>query len=162
MTSTSESTRPSLPAPSAVALVAHGRVDVEHAVGRVEELAAAAGVRVVEEPGDADLVVALGGDGTMLRTLRALLGTAIPVIGVNYGRVGFLASIKPGNLERDLARVFAGEYVVVELPTLEAQLDGTTEIAVNDVVATSSTLGRMVELAGRSAARISAPFPATG
>ena len=43
--------------------------------------------------------------------------------------------------------MFAGEYVVVELPTLEVQLDGETHVAVNDVVATSSTLGRMVELA---------------
>ena len=46
----------------------------------------------------------------------------------------------------DLARVFAGDYRTIEQPTLEAQLDGQTLVAVNDVVATSSTLGRMIEL----------------
>src|SRR5213075_1077969 len=50
-------------------------------------------------------------------------------------------------LERQLARVFAGEYHAVELPTLEVRLNGERHVAVNDVVATSSTLGRMVELA---------------
>ena len=68
------------------------------------------------------------------------------MIGVNFGRVGFLASIEPDDLERDLARVFSGEYLLIELPTLEVQLDGKTHLAVNDVVATSATLGRMVEL----------------
>ena len=68
------------------------------------------------------------------------------MIGVNFGRVGFLASITPERLEADLARVFAGEYRVIEQPTLEARLDGKTFAAVNDVVATSSTLGRMIEL----------------
>jgi NAD+ kinase len=92
-------------------------------------------------------VVVLGGDGTMLRTLAKLLGSEVPVIGVNFGRVGFLASIRPEDLERDLERAFKGEYAVVELPTLEVRHDGERHVAVNDVVATSSTLGRMVELA---------------
>ena len=105
-----------------------------------------AGVALVAEPEEAQLAVALGGDGTILRTLAALLGRGVPVIGVNFGRVGFLASIEPDRLEEDLLRVFAGDYVVLEQSTLEAQLDGQTFVAVNDVVATSSTLGRMVEL----------------
>jgi NAD+ kinase len=147
MTSTSESTQQSRPAVSVAALVTHGRVDVEEAVARVRRVAERSGVELVDEPGEAELAVALGGDGTILRTLRGLLGTEIPVLGVNYGRVGFLASIEPEHLERDLARVFAGEFLVVELPTLEAQLDGETQVAINDVVVTSSMLGRMVELA---------------
>jgi NAD+ kinase len=101
----------------------------------------------VDEPRDAEIAIALGGDGTILRTLAHLLGTDVPVIGVNFGRVGFLASIKPDALERDLERVLSGHYVVTELPTLELRLDGDRQVAVNDVVATSSTLGRMVELA---------------
>jgi NAD+ kinase len=90
--------------------------------------------------------VAVGGDGTILRTLAKLLGTDVPVIGINFGRVGFLASIAPDRLEEDLARVFTGEYRTIEQPTLEAQLDGERLVAVNDVVATSSALGRMIEL----------------
>jgi NAD+ kinase len=144
MTSTSESPQPSRPETAAV--VAHGRIDVGPAVERVRRVAEGAGVSMVDDPAAADLTVAVGGDGTILRTLGRLLGTSVPVIGVNYGRVGFLASIAPERLEQDLARVFAGEYRVLELPTLEVDLDGDRHVAVNDVVATSGTLGRMVEL----------------
>jgi NAD+ kinase len=146
MTSTSGSQQLSQPISSA-AVVTHGRVDVHDAVERVRALADRLGVRIVEEPRDADLAVVLGGDGTILRTLAHLLGADVPVIGVNFGRVGFLASIRPAELEAALARVFAGEYLVTELPTAELALNGDRHVAVNDVVATSSTLGRMVELA---------------
>jgi NAD+ kinase len=128
------------------AVVAHGRVDVRGAVERVQTAAERAGVELVDEPERAQLAVAVGGDGTILRTLARLLGTEVPVIGVNFGRVGFLASIAPERLEDDLARVFAGEFRTIEQPTLEARLDGDAFVAVNDVVATSSTLGRMIEL----------------
>jgi NAD+ kinase len=146
MTSLSGSTQRSRPV-STAAVVAHGRRDVDDAVERVRAVTERVGVSLVEEPRDAELVVAIGGDGTMLRTLTKLLGSGVPVLGVNFGRVGFLASIRPTELERDLERVFAGEYTVVELSTLEARLNGDRHIAVNDVVATSSILGRMIELA---------------
>jgi NAD+ kinase len=68
------------------------------------------------------------------------------VIGVNFGRVGFLASMHPDELDEGLARAFAGDFVVVELPTLEARVGDERSAAVNDVVVTSGTLGRMVEL----------------
>jgi NAD+ kinase len=144
MTSTSESRPPSKP--ESVAIVVHGRVDVTAAVERVREVAQRSGVAVVDEPADSELTVVVGGDGTMLRTLAELLGTGVPVIGVNFGRVGFLASIEPERLEQDVARVLAGDYRVAELPTLKVHLDGLHHVAVNDVVATSATLGRMVEL----------------
>jgi NAD+ kinase len=145
MTSTSGSMQRSRPV-STAAVVTHGRVDVGEAVERVRAVAERVGVTLVDDPRKAEIVVALGGDGTMLRTLAQLLGSKVPVIGVNFGRVGFLASIRPDDLERNLERVFAGEFVVVELSTLEVRLNGDRHIAVNDVVATSSTLGRMVEL----------------
>jgi NAD+ kinase len=95
----------------------------------------------------ADLGVVLGGDGTMLRALQQFLGTGVPVLGVNFGRVGFLASIAADELEDGLTRAFGGDYRVFELTTLEADVDGTRRPAVNDVVAHGSVLGRMVELA---------------
>jgi NAD+ kinase len=144
MTSTNGSSRHS-PVEIA-AVVAHGRIDVREAVDRVRAVAERAGIELVDEPERAQVAVAVGGDGTILRTLARLLGTGVPVIGINYGRVGFLAAIMPERLEDDLARVFAGEYRTIEQPTLEARLDGETFVAVNDVVATSSTLGRMIEL----------------
>src|SRR5205823_4269279 len=128
MTSTTKSTERSRPV-STAAVVTHGRVDVESAVERVKAVAEHTGVKLVDEPRDADLVVALGGDGTMLRTLKHLLGSNVPVIGVNFGRVGFLASIRPEDLERDLERVFAGEYVPIELPTIQVRLDGEKHVA---------------------------------
>jgi NAD+ kinase len=146
MTSTSGSMQRSRPV-STAAVVTHGRHELGDAVDRVRGVAERAGVRLIDEPREAELVVALGGDGTMLRTLAELLGSGVPVIGVNFGRVGFLASIAPDDLERDLERVFTGEYAAIELPTLQVSLNGERHVAVNDVVVTSSTLGRMVELA---------------
>src|SRR5262249_18478025 len=99
MTSKSESSRHS-PIETA-AVVAHGRIDGRDAVEQVRAVAERAGVAMVDEPGRAQLAVAVGGDGTILRTLARLLGTGVPVIGINFGRVGFLASIAPGRLEED-------------------------------------------------------------
>jgi NAD+ kinase len=98
------------------------------------------------DPASADIVVVLGGDGTMLRALTRFLGTGVPVIGVNFGRVGFLSSMGRRDLEAGLGRVFAGEYEVVELPTLELEHPDGREVAVNDVVVASGSLGRMIEL----------------
>ncbi|MGZ4462068.1 MAG: NAD(+)/NADH kinase [Gaiellaceae bacterium] len=95
---------------------------------------------------EVDLALVLGGDGTMLRTLGRFLETRVPVLGVNYGRVGFLTSISRLSLEDGLARAFAGEVDVLELPTLDVAAGGELRAAVNDVVATSATLGRIVEL----------------
>jgi NAD+ kinase len=129
------------------ALVVHGKPEhVAGAVARLEALAARVGVELVDGEQDADLAVVLGGDGTMLRALARFLAGGIPVIGVNYGRVGFLTAIAPDGLERDLERVFAGDYRVLELPTLEVETAGRTEVAVNDVVITSGTIGRIIEL----------------
>ena len=82
----------------------------------------------------------------MLRALKRFLGAGVPVIGVNYGRVGFLASMGKEELEAGLGRAFDGEFDVVELPTLEVDVGGERHPAVNDVVAHSGVLGRMVEL----------------
>ncbi len=144
------------------AVLTHGQAEaIGPALERVETIAARAGVELVfpldevskheiaetaQELADADLVVVLGGDGTMLRALRRLLGTGIPAIGVNFGRVGFLTAIAADDLETALPQVFAGGHRVIELPTLEIELDGRRDAAVNDMVAASSAVGRMVEL----------------
>jgi NAD+ kinase len=66
---------------------------------------------------------------------------------VNFGRVGFLASVDKDQLEEGVRRAFAGDFRVVELATLEVEVAGERIPAVNDVVALSATRGRMVELA---------------
>jgi len=163
MSSTTGSTPPSGEPVRCAAVLTHGRAEtIGPALRRVEAAAAKAGVELVfpqdevskheihetpHELADAELVVVLGGDGTMLRSLRRLLGTGIPAVGVNFGRVGFLTAISERDLDTELPRVFAGDYRVIELPTLEVDLDGERRAAVNDVVAASATVGRMVELA---------------
>jgi NAD+ kinase len=145
-----------------VAVVTHGKPEtIGAALEQLQALAAERGVELLypdeelekhgldREDGDlssADLAVVLGGDGTMLRGLKRFLGSNVPVIGVNFGRVGFLAAMDGGSLEEGLGRVFAGDYEVVELPVLEASAAGKRWEAVNDVVVTSSTLGRMIEI----------------
>jgi NAD+ kinase len=145
------------------AVVTHGKPEtIGPALDRLDRVADAAAVelvlpedelakhRLTDHGGrveDADLAVVLGGDGTMLRALNRFLGTGVPVLGVNFGVVGFLSTVPADELEDGLRRAFAGEFEVVELPTLEAVAGDERYTAVNDVVATSSTLGRMVELA---------------
>jgi NAD+ kinase len=144
-----------------VAVITHGRPETSgEALGRLRALAEERAIELVmpedelEKHGDgargevkdADLAVVLGGDGTMLRALRRFLGSSVPVVGVNLGRVGFLASVAADDLEEGLGRTFAGDYEVVELPALEASAGGGRWPAVNDMVVASSTVGRMIEL----------------
>jgi NAD+ kinase len=138
----------------------HGRVDrVAPALEELRRLAEDAGVELLFDDDEAgkhgvatsaadepDLCVVLGGDGTVLRALARFLGRGVPVLGVNFGRVGFLTGVRREELAGGLRRAFAGELRVTELPTLAVEVDGRRLVAVNDVVATSSQLGRMVEL----------------
>jgi NAD+ kinase len=150
MTSTSASTEQS-PANRVgrAAVVTHGKPQaIGSALARLANVARETGVELQEGPdaADVDLVVVLGGDGTMLRALGRYLGTGIPVIGVNFGRVGFLASIERDDLESGLARVFAGDYKVEELPTLDVEVGDERRVAVNDLVVASAVVGRMIQL----------------
>jgi NAD+ kinase len=135
---------------STVSLIPSGNAElVERALARVRQAAERQGVRVVDGEETPDLAVVVGGDGTMLRALARFVGTDVPVLGVNYGRVGFLTAVAPDALEEQLGRVFAGDYAVIPLPTLELRIRGESYAAVNDAVITSGTIGRIVELGYR-------------
>lgn len=82
----------------------------------------------------ADVCVVFGGDGTILRSLGTLLGSGVPTVGVNYGHVGFLASLPHDGWFDGLQDMVAGEYRVVDLLTVDAWVDGKRFAAVNDVV----------------------------
>jgi NAD+ kinase len=134
-----------MPSVKRAAVVTIDRDGVEDPLARLRGVADSSGVELVDGD-DADIAIVLGGDGTMLRALARFLGTGVPVIGVNFGRVGFLTAIAGDELEAGVARVFSGEYRTQPLSTLEATLNGTTKVAVNDVVVAAGTLGRLIEL----------------
>lgn len=69
-----------------------------------------------------DCLVVLGGDGTFLRAARALVGTEVPVLGVNSGRIGFLSKVEPDALEATLADLLSGDYEIEPRLMLQAQL----------------------------------------
>ena len=126
-------------------VVTHGVTrNVDEAVARLAVVAQGAGVELVDDGKPTDLAVCLGGDGTMLRALTRFLDTGVPVIGANFGRVGFLTAIPGEELESGMTRVFAGEYDVVSLPTLEVEIGGSSHHVVNDMVVVSGTPGRIV------------------
>ena len=98
--------------------------------------AAALGFRTVgeDELRSADLCLVLGGDGTILRGLSRLLGSRVPTLGVNYGNVGFLASLPREGWQEGLEKILRGDYQVIDLLTVDVLLGGKHYSAVNDVI----------------------------
>jgi NAD+ kinase len=149
--------------------------DLPGAVARLGDICALHGVEVVfverdvsEAPPDparaallheqVDLVVALGGDGTLLRAARLVAEREIPIFGVNLGQLGFLTNTAEAELEEGLARVLAGEGILDRRFTLHAQVvaagrpKGEAYHALNDVVVHRPTASRVtpVHLAVRA------------
>jgi NAD+ kinase len=99
----------------------------------------------------ADLVVVLGGDGSMLSAARLLAPTSVPLIGVNQGRLGFLTDIALGAMIEQMGKVLAGEYQIEPRTMLDVAVhrDGTTPfttIALNDLVVNKGATGRLIEI----------------
>ena len=91
-------------------------------------------IEITDDPGEAvDLVIVLGGDGTILTALRRYAGTGVPVFAVNYGEVGFLATIDPDTLADDFERAFSGEFDTIQLPTISVGRPEGTWSALNDI-----------------------------
>jgi NAD+ kinase len=82
---------------------------------------------------DVELCVVLGGDGTILRALRRYAGTSVPVFAVNFGEVGFLATIDPDQVLDGFERAFSGQFEVLTLPAIALELPGGAQAAINDV-----------------------------
>jgi NAD+ kinase len=95
---------------------------------------AAAGIETVDQlPRQADLCLVLGGDGSILYALRHFARSGVPVFGVNFGTVGFLAAVEREEASEGIRRAFAGETEAVDLPGLELKVDGEPRVALNDV-----------------------------
>jgi NAD+ kinase len=111
--------------------------------------------REVEALGrEADLIVAIGGDGTMLFAAQLAIGRGVPLLGINRGRLGFLTDVSPDEMIGTFDAVLEGRYETDSRQLLDAQLtlaDGRTAEyrALNDVVVQRHESGRMVELETR-------------
>jgi NAD+ kinase len=98
-----------------------------------------------------DLVCVLGGDGTFLRTAGAIGDNGVPALGVNLGRIGFLAKVETDDLERALDQVADGDYVLDERFRIQATVirqDGTREShsCLNEVVVARGGRVRMIQV----------------
>jgi NAD+ kinase len=155
--------------PGSITIFSHTRPgDTGPALRRIAELAKEAGVELrlpAEEiqkhglvPGaveaasgdsllDTGMAVVLGGDGTILTHLRMFAGTEVPVFAINYGAIGFLATVEPWELDDGVRRALEGEIDVMALPGLLAEIDGGERLAVNDVSFHRRHNGRVAELA---------------
>ena len=100
--------------------------------------------------GTANLVIAIGGDGTMLNAAMLIAGSATPVLGINRGRLGFLADIGQADMLSKVDDVLAGNYIEDKRLYLEVSLGSgpkaRTLNALNDVVIQRSDTGRMVDI----------------
>jgi NAD+ kinase len=97
-----------------------------------------------------DLLVVIGGDGTMLRVARQIAGTNVPLLGINAGRLGFLTQITSDQIERAFDQLESGEYELESRCLLsgEAKIgpEEIHEIALNDFVLSRGIKSRMIEL----------------
>jgi len=118
-----------------------------------EELSASLrGRRKGCSPGDfrkhSQLVVAIGGDGTILNAARVLAPHDVPVLGVNLGTLGFLAEVIPRDLHRAMGKVLAGKHTIEERMLLKARIgdSGAWHYALNDMVIDKGGISRVIEL----------------
>jgi len=125
-------------------------------VATAEEVAkhdhAASGVERVDSlPSDPDLCLVLGGDGSILYALRQFARTGVPVFGVNFGTVGFLAAVEREEAEQGIRRALTGETEAVDLPGLAVDVEGEERFALNDVSFSRRPRDRVAELSYRIA-----------
>jgi NAD+ kinase len=100
-----------------------------------------------------DILVVLGGDGTLLRAARAVIQVDVPLLGVNLGKVGFLSKVEANELEAVLANLAAEDYTIDPRMALEARIlaggreeSATVHHALNDIVVARGALARVTRL----------------
>lgn len=107
---------------------------------------------VTEHVSRSDLVIAIGGDGAMLRAARVCAPYNVPVLGINMGQLGFLTEIPdPDNWEPRLDAVLRGEYWIESRTMIRGTIERGDEVllggdALNDIVISGSTVGRTIQL----------------
>jgi NAD+ kinase len=111
---------------------------------------AAKGIGKVDElPEKPDVCIVLGGDGSILYALRHYADSGVPVFGINFGTIGFLAAVEPEQLEDGMRRALGGDFEVLPMPALELDKETPAKrpVAFNDVSFIRQPHGRVAELA---------------
>lgn len=93
-----------------------------------------------------DLVIAVGGDGTVLTAAQRALAHDVPVLGFNLGTMGFLAEAEPEDMEWVLERLMSGDYEIARQMTIKATVSGQTATGVNDVIVEKVDSQRLIHL----------------
>jgi NAD+ kinase len=95
---------------------------------------------------DADLVLSLGGDGTFLETLSYVGSRELPIMGINFGRLGFLATTNPADVQSSLNEVLDGEFVVDQRTLLSTDIKGFkgANFALNEIAITKTDTSSMI------------------
>jgi NAD+ kinase len=115
--------------------------------------AAGEGIDVTAEHTLPEICLVLGGDGSILHALRRYAGTAVPVFGVNFGTVGFLAAVEREEAGEGIRRALLGEFETIELPGLEVICDEVKSVGLNDITLARRPHDRVAELSYRIAGR---------
>jgi NAD+ kinase len=100
-----------------------------------------------DESADPDLSIVLGGDGTILAALRRYARRDVPVFAVNFGTIGFLATIEPDELDTGIGLAMKGEFDTMPIPGLVASTSEGEQIGINDISFHRQHTGRVAELA---------------
>ena len=131
--------------------VLSGYADVlVHCLGFDQSIKGVSSASMADLVGNADLVISLGGDGTLLTSARALVDTDTPLLGINLGRLGFLADVSFDDFESYLAAVVEGRYTVekrffIQGEFFEGERSISSSIALNDIILHSYESSRMIE-----------------
>ena len=107
---------------------------------------AAADIERVADGERPDVCLVLGGDGSILYALRHFAYSDVPVFGINFGTIGFLAAIERDQLAEGLQRAFSGDFEVMDMPALKVALPLEHPVALNDVSFLRQPHGRVAEL----------------
>lgn len=104
------------------------------------------GVAVSDDDSAADLIVAVGGDGTMLSAVATAIDLDVPVIGFNMGTIGFLTAADPDDMAGVVTRLTGEDYGIDNRMTVAATVGDRTAVGVNDVVIEKVDSQRLIEL----------------
>ena len=94
----------------------------------------------------ADVLISFGGDGTMLSAARLMIKTDLPIMGINVGKLGFLAEFSVNDLNQTIDNLIKGNYRIIDRAVLQTELDGEVIYALNDFVIEKKDSSRMITI----------------